>query len=360
VTNVTNGWSLRHPFLVLAQGSAAALVLAGLGGATAVPRVRTLLATRRPIFAFAQGKGQVTWINRAEGGQQTGCAMDVRKLGGHRTAVYRLPSCALLRSVPLALADGEAAWPKDFNSCWNSECKWKVVGISSNPKHRRFSFRVSARCAAYPDGCSTETETGPIIAAFGSLLAYNADGLGQAQGAPGREWVDVLAGGRARRLFAVNGVIQGLGVEGGAIDTRSLVCSASCGTQSYEEEAHTALGRKLPPLPGPPVLAGNIAALADHVEGGITLYDSFTGEQLASVPVSNATNAFSLVGGDTQWVVFRIGRAISALNVNSDQIVFLTTTAPRPLGLSVSGRRLAWAENIKGRGGRIRALELPS
>jgi hypothetical protein len=347
---------------LLTAVSAAALVLAGSSGASALQNVRTLVTSGRPIFAFAQGTSEVTWINRAERGQQTGCAMDVRRLGGHRTAAIRLPSCGLLhRSVPLALANGEAAWTNYVNYCGNFECKWKVVGISSNPQHRRFSFPVSMRCAGYPDECSSATESGASVAASGSLLAYNADREGgQSQGGTGQEWVDGIVGGQTRHLFAVNGVIQDLAIGGGAIEIQSLVCSPSCGPQSYEVAAYTASGRKLPPLPGTPVLAGNIAAIANYTTGVITLYNASTGAQLASVPASNSTSGVSLVGADTHWVVFRIGRAISALNVNSHQITHLTTTAPNPLDISVSGHRVAWAENTKGRGGRIRALELPS
>jgi hypothetical protein len=357
----------RHYLLgiaLVAAVSAATLVPAGWGGPTAAPRVRTLLSTQRQIFAFAQGKGQVTWINRAGPGQKAGCAMDVRKLGGHRTGMFPLPSCAvLLRSVPLALANGEAAWSKDFDYCGLEECHWKVVGISANPKHRRFRFSVSVPCANYPDECSSIVgEAAPMISAYDGLLVYNANGIGGAQGAPGQERVDELVGGRSRQGFAVTGLIEGLAVGGNVIYTLNLVCSASCGTQSEGYQFHTTSGKKLAQLPGLPVLAGGIAAVPTVLTGGvdqITLYQAFTGTQLATIPVGHATNGFSLVGADAHWVVFRIARTISALNVNSHQVDRLTTTAPNPLDISVSGRRVAWAENIHGRG-RIRALELPS
>ncbi|MFL5915005.1 MAG: hypothetical protein ACJ752_05130 [Gaiellaceae bacterium] len=123
----------------------------------------------------------------------------------------------------------------------------------------------------------------------------------------------------------------------------------------------TTSGKHLPSLPGLPALAGNIAAIRNVIEGvaQIALYDATTGEQLAQVAVGSARDAFSVAGADRQWVVFHRGRTISALNVGTHRVVHLATAAAGPLDLSVSGRRVAWAENLRG-GGRIRAVELPS
>jgi hypothetical protein len=77
------------------------------------------------------------------------------------------------------------------------------------------------------------------------------------------------------------------------------------------------------------------------------------------VQVGPNHGGFAVAGADAHWVVFNTGRAISALNTRSHHIARLATTATNPLDLSVSGRRVAWAENINGHG-RIRTLELPS
>ncbi|TML75514.1 MAG: hypothetical protein E6G12_09060 [Actinobacteria bacterium] len=90
----------------------------------------------------------------------------------------------------------------------------------------------------------------------------------------------------------------------------------------------------------------------------ITLFDASTGTQLAVVRVGSGGH-FSVDGGDTHWAVFHIGRTISALNVHSHKVIRLARAAADPLGLSVSGHRVAWVENIHRRG-RVRALELPS
>src|SRR5262249_30747851 len=128
-----------------------------------------------------------------------------------------------------------------------------------------------------------------------------------------------------------------------------------------ETTYYTATGQPLPNLPGLPALAGNLAAIGSVSSGGadqITLYNAHTGAQLTVVLAGSGGN-FSVVGGDKNWVVFHIGKRISALNVHSHKIALLTRAVAKPLNLSLSGRRVAWAENLNDHG-RIRALELPS
>ena len=129
-----------------------------------------------------------------------------------------------------------------------------------------------------------------------------------------------------------------------------------------EDTFYSASGRLLPSLPGVPTLAGNIAAVGStNPSGGhqITLFDATTGAQLEVVRVEASHGGFAVAGANTHWVVFHVGRAISAVNTRSHKVIRLTRAAATPLDLSVSGRRVAWAENIYGLG-RIRALELPS
>jgi hypothetical protein len=56
-----------------------------------------------------------------------------------------------------------------------------------------------------------------------------------------------------------------------------------------------------------------------------------------------------------QVVVFRVGRSIRSVAVATQKVTTLTQAAATPIGLSIAGARVAWAENVKGRG-RIRAL----
>jgi Tol biopolymer transport system component len=56
-------------------------------------------------------------------------------------------------------------------------------------------------------------------------------------------------------------------------------------------------------------------------------------------------------------LVLRIGRSIFALSVRSGGLHVVARAASTPIGLSIVGRRVAWAENIHG-GARVRALTL--
>jgi hypothetical protein len=86
---------------------------------------------------------------------------------------------------------------------------------------------------------------------------------------------------------------------------------------------------------------------------GILWYDASTGKRLGSVPVPAGT-APQLSATD-RLIVFRVGRSIRSVNVESHKLTALVRAAATPIGLSLEGSRVAWAENVKGRG-RIRAV----
>ena len=82
-------------------------------------------------------------------------------------------------------------------------------------------------------------------------------------------------------------------------------------------------------------------------------YDPATGVPSGSVPVAHAASP-ELTAND-QLVVFHVGRSLHGVDVTTHRVRTLGTTAATPIGLSLEGGRLAWAENVNGVG-RIRAL----
>ena len=58
-----------------------------------------------------------------------------------------------------------------------------------------------------------------------------------------------------------------------------------------------------------------------------------------------------------QLVVYRVGRVVKGIDVVTGAISRLVTTDATPIGLSLEGSRLAWAENVRGQG-TIRAVFL--
>ena len=87
----------------------------------------------------------------------------------------------------------------------------------------------------------------------------------------------------------------------------------------------------------------------------LSWYDLTAGTQLGSVTVPlQTTSAIALADGA---VVFRVGKSIRTVDLTSQVVKTVATAAATPIGLSASGPRVAWAENVNGRG-YIRAVTL--
>ena len=84
-------------------------------------------------------------------------------------------------------------------------------------------------------------------------------------------------------------------------------------------------------------------------------YGARHGDPLGSVPVPSSADDLSMAG---RRIVFRTGRGIWLLDTRTKRTSRLATAAALPVGLSIEGRRVAWAENLRSRA-RIRAVFLP-
>jgi hypothetical protein len=102
-------------------------------------------------------------------------------------------------------------------------------------------------------------------------------------------------------------------------------------------------------------LAPHVLVTLERTTAGLKLawYSSATGTGLGSVSVPAAT-ALSVSAND-QIAVFRVGRFLHVLTFETDHSRTVAETVGMPIGVSLEGSRLAWAENVRGRG-RIRAL----
>jgi hypothetical protein len=104
-------------------------------------------------------------------------------------------------------------------------------------------------------------------------------------------------------------------------------------------------------------LSAHVLATLENTRLGLRLawYSPSSGSRTAtgSVPVAVATSP-ALTASD-QLVVFHVGRSIRAVEIGTGRVRSLVTAAAAPIGLSVEGSRLAWAENRK-HGARIRAF----
>ncbi len=104
-------------------------------------------------------------------------------------------------------------------------------------------------------------------------------------------------------------------------------------------------------------LSGGALAILSRAAGKLVLdwYEMPTGKPLGSVRVPPTTTP-ALSAGDNA-IVFRVGRSIRVVDVRTKNMRKIATAAATPIGLSIAGRRVAWAENVAGRA-RIRAITL--
>jgi hypothetical protein len=101
-------------------------------------------------------------------------------------------------------------------------------------------------------------------------------------------------------------------------------------------------------------LSGDVLALLEQNADGLTVawYDPSNGTPLGSLPVPPTATGLAAGRG---VVVFRVGRSIRVLEASAKHPRVVAKAAGMPIGLTVDGLRVAWAENVAGRG-RIRAV----
>lgn len=104
-------------------------------------------------------------------------------------------------------------------------------------------------------------------------------------------------------------------------------------------------------------LSGSALALLGRSGARLVLdwYEVKTGKPLGSLRLPK--NAAPAISVGEHVIVFRVGRSIRTVNIETRHVATVATTAATPVGLSMSGERIAWAENVGGRG-RIRAITL--
>ena len=360
---------MRH---LLAALGVASLVGSGSSG----PGVQTLYrSTHAQITAFAQDGQLLAWFSRG---------------GGHCNAVHLLS----LRGVQVTL-------PKPGTN--NVTCRWTVgkapIGLAvaagsgaaalwtlhesasvdldyvigagvADARERRFDQLAHTRAGAglWLGG----------ISGAGTTLVYSLATVGYV------DQVACLSGGSCRRRLTGGGVHRIVGRRNPLVPgTRAaLEVAASAGRIAYVRAAHVgaggrpvanarlrleirrAKGGKLVSRPRPdgvPVaLALSPRMLAVLARTGrrlhVSWYSVASGRRLGKVAVPRRTTP-QLAATD-RLVVFRVGRVIEAIDLASHRAHKLIKAAATPVGLSLEGTRLAWAENLKGGTGRIRALYL--
>jgi hypothetical protein len=104
-------------------------------------------------------------------------------------------------------------------------------------------------------------------------------------------------------------------------------------------------------------LSTTVLATLERRSKGLVLawYDAATGKPAGSLSV--AANTSREISASSRAIVFHSGRAIRVVYVRTHKTKTVAHAAAQPIGLSIEGARIAWAENVGGKG-RIRALRL--
>jgi len=98
-----------------------------------------------------------------------------------------------------------------------------------------------------------------------------------------------------------------------------------------------------------------VALLVDHEPGvRVELYN-LNGRLRTAAAVSSSVRDVSAAG---RTVVFATGHVIRRLDARTGAVTALATARRTPVGLTIEGRRVVWAENVRG-AARIRAVTAP-
>jgi hypothetical protein len=335
------------------------------------------------IQAFAQDRQLLAWFSQSTKACNSVWVLSLENGGRVRlpdeTTSARNVTCRwdVAPPVNLALAgpdvlwtlrDDQAALPFDY-----------VVGAGvKDPRERRFQEVAHANRGAglWLGGIAGDSVgTGPQTV---STLAYGITAVQYV------DEIDCLSGGSCEMALAGGGVYRVVGRKPPTLipnTEAALAVSVSGSTLAYipaasaNDHGMPMAGADLPieiidvdngaPIAhvspeGTPLaiaLAPRVLASLERTTEGLKLawYSSTTGTGLGSVAVPAGTVA--TLSANDQLAVFRIGRFLHVLTFTTGHSRTVAQTAGRPIGMSLEGNRLAWAENVRGRG-RIRALYL--
>ena len=351
-----------------------AAVAVQAAGAREAAKVRTLLTTKSSIRAFAQESGRIGWIGAK-------WHVDVRGTGRRPKTVLVGTAWPNPRSdggarPQLALAGGRVAWTRHGGGNDFETAVWA----------RKAGSRTSARMV-FLTAADREERTGSYfggIAAAGSTLAYTAVHYDCAdpndcvklaeQPSPGSGTFVLEGTSRGNEVPNAPGALA-LAVSGRRVallpapttvdvtkvgDVSSPSLAAPGTTVEIRDLTTGALVARFTP-PGTVralALSGTVAAVVDELGDGtrsIDRFDATTGASLGTTPGIAVGDSLSVSGGT---LVFAVGRKIEAMDATTGAQRVLAMSPGAPIGLSVAGKRVAWAVNVHGHG-RVLALTLP-
>ena len=369
--DVNSGRSLAGAAFAVALATSIAVPAAGAEPATP----RTLLTTKAPIRAFAQDSSRVAWVARK-------WHVDARKLGPKAKTFLvgtAHPYIGGNEAVTpqLALAGSRVAWTRngggnDFETAVfvreaGAKTKARIVfNTAADREERTGSYfgelaagsstlaftTVDYECVD-PNDCSKLAAHPSRI--DGAFRVIGTSKTAQVPNAPGSLELSVSAGRvallRAPQLLSPTEIAD--------VSSPSLVRPAAT------VEIRNATTGDLISAFTPPgtvkalALTGSVAAVIDDLGDGtrqIERYDATTGALLGTTGNIAVGSTLSAAGATFVYAV--AGEKIEAMNATTGALQVLAVSPAPPIGLSIAGKRVAWAVNAHGQG-RVLALTLP-
>lgn len=352
----------RLLLLGVTLGGASLILLGATAGSTAhAPPGRTLVTENGRIHAFAQDAGAVAWIG-------PGYLVHVQRIGAKRGVVIgdalQQGGPVRIAARPLALAGTRAVW-----TSYNGGNTLEIHVHTGSPTQAEKMIYELDYMPGPPDGSWLGG-----VAGDGSTLVF-----GEILQRCDVEWdcrrLDIT--GAVRRADDGATAIAGLpapfllATSGGRIalvpaktprffpDIGPPRAAEYAPVQVYGQDGHLISSFVAGGTPRAIALAWpKLALLFEFVDGSreIELRDARTGGYWNVGGEASFTKVPVTVRGvavGTPGAVYAVGSAIYLLRAQKPQLVARAVGAP--IGLSIEGRRVAWAENVHGKG-RVRSL----
>ena len=349
-----------------------AVVLVLSGSAAARPRPaqpRTLVTSRTAVYAFAQSRDAFAWV------AADGRVREKRVSSGRTWVVGRVDPPERASSAALALAGTRALWawdsggnsyetafatgapgrkPAGFEGLSGGAHNFgdgeRFGGVAADARTLAFGWADEA-CAGQPFGlCDLCDPLGscPLSVVGGGVAIVPAE--------VSRQRPPVIPGLTPPALFAVGGGRVAVAPARSPAPEGDWVprVADDGAVEAFDLAGHLLMRAQLTGLVRDVALSGHeLAVLLERPFGEkvVYRYDAGNGTYLGGsdlLPLG-ATD----LSASSARIVFRDGVRIYVLRGRKPQLA--ARAAARPIGLSIQGKRIAWAESVRGKG-RIRAV----
>lgn len=342
-------------------------------GASSTAKPHTLLTTKTPIRAFAQDSRRIAWVDRK-------WRVQARKLGptARTVLVGKANALGINDNVPprIALAGSRVSWTRtgggnDFEtSVWvrqaGSSAKGRIVFNTAADREERTGSYFGALAAGSSTLAFSTVDYDCVDQSDCSKLAEQPsalDGVSRIIGTSRTAQLPNVPGGLALAISSGRVALLRAPSQLSATAIRDVTSPQLAKPGARVEIRNATTGKLLSQFEPPGTvkalaLAGSVAAVVDELPNGtrnIERYDTSSGDLLDETANGVAVGNTLAASGNT--FVFCVGgRKIEAMNAATGAQKVLAVSQS-PIGLSISGKRVAWAVNAHGHG-RVLALTL--